>query len=81
MPNIGYLNEETVSKLKRLQLQLQSNNNCKFNPLKLKAICRQVLVHACSSRVNLNNCVLKSLPRRIISFINYEQEFKDIFEF
>jgi hypothetical protein len=79
MPNIGYLNEETTSKLKRLQLQ--SNNNLKFNPLKLKAICRQVLVHAFSSRVNLNNCVLKFLPKRIVSFVNYEQEFKDIFEY
>ena len=82
MPNIDYLNEETISKLKRLQLQLKSsNNNFKLKPLKLKEICRQVLVHACSSRVNLNKCVLKSLPKRIISFINYEQEFKDIFEF
>ena len=53
MPNIDYLNEETISKLKRLQLQLKSsNNNFKLKPLKLKEICRQVLVHACSSRVN-----------------------------
>lgn len=80
-PNFEYMNEETRCDLKKLlqpKLKFQSNPN--FNPLKLSQMCRQTLVHTCSSRFNLNSCV-NSLPRRIVSFLYYEQEFLDIFQY